>query len=79
MSVDFRGNMNAAEKFTRTVFGVLLVASFFFSWGKWIVLMLGVLFLMSVATGWCSTCWAYNKLFGRKECVIHPEHKNEHG
>jgi hypothetical protein len=79
MSIDKQGNMNSAEKFTRTVFGMLLIASFFFMQGRWVALVLGILFLVSVATGWCITCWAYNKFFGCKECAIDAAHEKKHG
>lgn len=53
--------MKPEEKFTRTFVGVLLIASFFIAWGKWIALAAGILFLLSAAYGYCMTCELYRK------------------
>ena len=56
------GNMKPEEVFTRTVFGLIMIASAFFGWGRWVMLVLGVLFLISAYQGFCLTCVLY-KLF----------------
>ena len=38
-------NMKPEEIFTRTTFGVIMIAAAFVSWGKWVTLILGILFL----------------------------------
>ena len=48
--------MPAYERFGRFLFGVLLIGSCFISWGRWIALGLGVLFLVSSAQGLCVSC-----------------------
>ncbi len=53
--------MKPEEKFTRTCVGVLLIAAFFVSWGKWLSLVVGVLFLLSATYGYCMTCELYRK------------------
>lgn len=57
-------------RFTRTVFGIIMILALFVSWGKYVVAVLGVLFLISAAFGFCSTCWLYDKIFGCKECKV---------
>ena len=55
-------NMKPEERFTRTVFGVIMILSAFIGWGKWVILVLGVLFLISAWQGYCVTCEMYKKL-----------------
>ena len=55
------GKMPPEEVFTRTLFGVMLIAASFLSWGKWVSLLLGILFLLSAFSGFCLTCFLYNK------------------
>ncbi len=55
-------NMPPEERFTRSVFGVILGVSFFFPWGRWVALVLGILFLMSAWQGYCVTCEVYKKM-----------------
>ena len=55
-------NMKPEERFTRTLFGVIMILSAFIGWGKWIILILGVLFLISAWQGYCVTCEMYKKL-----------------
>ena len=50
------------DRFTRTVFGVIMILAVFVSWGKWVVFVLGVLFLISAWLGYCATCELYKKL-----------------
>lgn len=54
-------NVKPEERFTRTVFGVIMIVSAFISWGKWVTLVLGVLFLISAWQGYCVTCELYKK------------------
>ena len=49
------------EVVSRTIFGVLLILSLFVSWGKWINLVLGVLFILSALKGGCVLCSFYKK------------------
>ncbi len=56
-----KGTMPEEEVFTRMVMGVLLVFTAFFSWGRWVALVLGVLFLLSALQGVCLTCILYKK------------------
>jgi hypothetical protein len=53
--------MPPEEVFTRTVFGIIMIASAFVSWGRWVMLVLGVLFLVSAFQGICLTCVFYRK------------------
>lgn len=55
-------NMPPEERFTRTVFGVVLVLATFISWGQWIAFVLGILFLISAWQGYCATCELYKKI-----------------
>lgn len=48
--------MSEAERFSKFLFGVLLIMSFFVPWGKWLALMLGTLFLVSSLHGVCVGC-----------------------
>ncbi|MDP2652838.1 MAG: DUF2892 domain-containing protein [Candidatus Omnitrophota bacterium] len=52
-------NMKPEERFTRTVFGVIMILAAFVSWGKWVVMVLGALFLVSAWQGYCVTCEMY--------------------
>ena len=54
--------MPEEERFTRTFFGVMMILCAFVGWGKWVILVLGVLFLLSAWLGYCATCEAYKKL-----------------
>lgn len=54
--------MPEEERFTRSFFGVIMILCAFVSWGKWVILTLGVLFLLSAWLGYCATCEAYKKL-----------------
>ena len=63
-------NLPARYRFTRTLFGIIMILALFFAWGKYVVAILGFLFLVSAATGFCSTCWLYQKIFGCKECEL---------
>ena len=60
-------NMPPEERFTRTVFGVILILSAMVSWGKWVALILGMLFLISAWQGYCATCQMYKKLLKEKK------------
>ena len=60
------GNMKPEEIFTRTVFGCIMIGATFVSWGKWVTLVLGILFLISAAQGFCITCVLYKHLFQKK-------------
>ena len=62
--------MNNSTKFTRTVFGIIMIVALFFSWGKYVVVILGILFLISAATGFCITCIIYDKIWGCKKCSL---------
>lgn len=53
------GQMKPEEVFSRTTIGIILILSSFFSWGKWVALMVGVLFLVSVLSGICLLCELY--------------------
>ena len=55
------GEMKPEEIFTRTLFGLVLIGASFFSWGRWISLVLGILFLLSASLGFCLTCYLYKK------------------
>ena len=58
-----KNNMPTEERFTRTVFGVILILSACVSWGKWVALILGILFLISAWQGYCVTCAWYKSKF----------------
>jgi len=58
-------NMKPEERFTRTVFGVIMIGAAFFSWGKWVVAVLGGLFLISAWEGYCVTCEMYKRMKGK--------------
>ena len=55
-------NMKPEDRFTRTLFGIIMIGVAFVGWGKWVVLVLGVLFLISAWEGYCVTCELYKKL-----------------
>jgi hypothetical protein len=65
-----KNNLPPKFRFTRTVFAIIMIGAMFFEWGKYAVAILGVLFLISAATGFCITCKLYEKVFGCKECKI---------
>lgn len=58
-------NMPPEECFTRTLFGAIMIGATFVSWGKWVTLVLGVLFLISASQGVCLTCVWYKKFFNK--------------
>ncbi|MBU0460343.1 MAG: DUF4395 domain-containing protein [Nanoarchaeota archaeon] len=66
----FKSNLPPKFRFTRVVFGVIMIAALFFSWGKYVVAVLGILFLISATFGYCITCQIYEKIWGCKECKI---------
>ncbi len=55
-------NMPPEERFSRTLFGVIMIVAAFVHWGKWVVLVLGVLFLISAWEGYCATCEFYKRI-----------------
>ena len=55
-------NLKPEDRFTRTLFGVIMILSAAVSWGKWVTLVLGVLFLISAWEGYCVTCELYKKM-----------------
>ena len=57
--------MPPEERFTRTLFGIILIGAAFVSWGKWATLILGILFLISAWQGFCATCFLYRKFHDR--------------
>jgi len=61
-------NMPPEEVFTRTLFGIIMVLAAFVSWGKWVTLVLGILFLISASRGFCVTCVLY-KMFNKNNKV----------
>jgi len=63
-------NIPAETRFTRTIFGIIMILALFFSFWKYVVAVLGLLFLISAATGFCITCEIYKKLWGCKSCKI---------
>ena len=58
-------DMPPEEVFTRALFGVILIGSFFVAWGKWVAGVLGVLFLLSAFSGFCLTCYLYKKFISK--------------
>jgi hypothetical protein len=58
-------NMPEEERFSRTLFGVIMITAAFVDWGKWVVFVLGALFLISAWQGFCLTCEIY-KRFNKK-------------
>jgi hypothetical protein len=55
-------NMPEEERFSRTFFGIVMILAAFFSWGKWVICVLGVLFIFSAWQGYCATCELYKKM-----------------
>ena len=55
-------NMKPEERFSRTLFGIIMIGSTFLNWGKWVVFVLGILFLVSAWQGYCATCEMYKNL-----------------
>lgn len=54
-------NLSQEERFSRTLFGTIMIASLFVEWGRWVVLALGVLFIVSSWLGYCPSCEANKK------------------
>ena len=48
--------MKPEERFTKTFFGVIMIACTFVTWGKWVTGVLGILFLLSAFMGVCWAC-----------------------
>ena len=61
-------NMPPEERFTRAFVGTVLVVSSFFVRGKWVALVLEILFLASEWNGFCLTCEVYRK-FNNKQSI----------
>ena len=59
-------NMSSEEVFSRTIFGIVMLLVPFISWWKWVIFVLGFLFLISAYQGFCFTCALYRWLFGGK-------------
>jgi len=57
--------MPIEEIVTRVIFGFLLVGASFFSWGKWVSLSIGILFILSASQNFCLSCYL-SKLFQPK-------------
>ena len=55
-------NMKPEERFTRILFGFIMIAATFAPWGRWVVAVLGALFLISAWEGYCVTCEMYKKM-----------------
>lgn len=60
MAIRFK-QLPSEEKFTRTLFGIILIIAGFVPGGRWIALILGILFLISAWQGFCLTCYLYKK------------------
>jgi len=58
-------DMPPEEVFSRILFGVILIAAFFLPQGRWLALILGILFILSALSGICLTCHLYRIVFGR--------------
>ena len=54
------------ERFTRSVFAFVLIASSFTGLSRWTSLIIGILFLLSVLQGGCILCELYKKIFPKK-------------
>ena len=54
-------NMLPEEIFTRALFGAIMVLAAFVPWGKWVTMVLGLLFLLSACRGYCVTCVLFKK------------------
>jgi hypothetical protein len=61
-------NIPPEDRFSRALFGVILVTAVFYSAGKWVAFGLGILFLLSASQGFCWTCHLHRKFFQRKCC-----------
>ena len=59
-------NMALEERFTRTLFGVIMIVTSLFDWGRWIIFVFGILFLISAWQGYCVTCEMYKKMNEKK-------------
>lgn len=53
--------MSIQERISKIFFGVLLILSFFVQYGRWIALILGVVFLASALYGFCYKCQCQGK------------------
>lgn len=60
--------MRPEERFSKICFGMMMIGSVFFRHGKWFILALGFLFIISAAWGICWDC-KFRKLFGQKTKV----------
>ncbi len=58
--------MTYNERFSKLIFGSLLIASLFLPCGRWIVMAVGILFLASSAYGFCWRCKCKEGVF--KKC-----------
>jgi len=59
--------MPPEERFSRTLFGLVMIGAFWVSWGKWMVMALGALFLISAWQGCrCVMCELYRWFKGEK-------------
>ncbi len=54
-------NIPPEDRFSRALFGVILTTAAFYSTGKWVAFILGILFLISASQGFCLTCYLYKK------------------
>ncbi|MCA9408755.1 MAG: DUF2892 domain-containing protein [Candidatus Omnitrophica bacterium] len=54
-------NLKPEERFTRILFGLIMILAVLVDWGKWVVMVLGILFLISAREGHCVTCEIYKK------------------
>lgn len=63
-------NMPPEERFSRTLFGLIMIGAFFVPGGKWAVLVLGVLFLISAWQGCrCVMCEISKWIRGKREKI----------
>lgn len=60
-----------AEKFTRLVFGSIMMLSYFVSFGKELTFVLGASLVISAVTGLCVTCKLYDLLVRRRQTLPH--------
>jgi hypothetical protein len=63
-------NMPKNYRFTRTIFGIIMISAIFYPQGKYVVAVLGALFILSAFNGFCITCWLYDKIWGCEECKV---------
>ena len=64
--------MPTHERFSRFLFGALLIGAFVVPWGKWVALLIGILFVASSLNGLCVGCKckeALNKTVNKQEEV----------